>query len=130
MKIRLEIDLESKEVKILSQSNITKQDYIDIICDYFKISYEDLIQTPLKRKNSDGQYYVMCRHFITYYLTTKLNIAQKDILLILNYDKESAGIISHNLQEFNQRLIVEKDNQYTRSFNNLEKIFDLSSINK
>ena len=130
MKLRLEIDLESKEVKILSQSNVTKKDIISLICDYFKIPYEDLIKLPLKRKNSDGQYYILCRHFITYFLSTKLSLARKEIHAILNYSDDSAGAISHNLQEFNQRLTIEKDVQYTRAFNNLEKIFNLSSINK
>jgi chromosomal replication initiation ATPase DnaA len=130
MKLILELDLESKEIKILSQTNITKKDIISLICDYFRIPYKDLIKTPLKRKNSDGQYYVMCRQFITYYLSTKLELAQKEIHSVLNYDEGSTNIISHNLQEINQRLNVEKDVQYTRSFNNLEKLFSLSSFNR
>jgi hypothetical protein len=130
MKLILEVDLESKEVKILSQSNVTKKDIISLICDYFKIPYEDLIKLPLNRKNSDGQYYILCRHFITYFLSTKLSLTYKEIHVVLNYSEDSAGIVAHNLQEFNQRLIVEKDVQYTRAFNNLEKMFNLSSINK
>jgi hypothetical protein len=130
MKLILEVDLESKEVKILSQSNVTKKDIISLICDYFRIPYKDLIKTPLKRKNSDGQYYVMCRHFLTHYLTEKLEMTNEEIHAILNYGNTKTGIIAHNLQEINQRLNVEKDVQYTRSFNNLEKLFSLSSFNR
>ena len=129
MKIRLEIDLESKEVKIISQSNISKKDIITFICDYFKIPYKELIKTPLKRKNSDGEYYVMCRHFITYYLNEKLGLKHEEIHSILNYKNEKTGVIAYNLKEFRQR-INEEDVQYIRTFNNLERLFKLTEFNK
>jgi tRNA A37 threonylcarbamoyladenosine dehydratase len=57
-------------------------------------------------------------------------MTNEEIHAILNYGNTKTGIIAHNLQEINQRLNVEKDVQYTRSFNNLEKLFSLSSFNR
>jgi chromosomal replication initiation ATPase DnaA len=125
MELIIKINLETKYCEILSISQLNHKDIISTICNYFHITYRELTKRPLKRKDE----YVLCRQFISYYLNENLDMKYEQIADRLNYLGEKTGIVSHNITTV-KNMLETKDAQYTRTFDNLERIFKLMTIKK
>jgi chromosomal replication initiation ATPase DnaA len=125
MKFLIEIDLEklgtNEETRIVNRTLLTKKDIIFFICKYFNITYKDLRTLPLKR----NQEYVMARKLITYFLHINFEPERYEICRYLGYSTnyDSLNIISSNLKTLSD-LLDAKDEQYTRSFNNIKRLLD------
>jgi hypothetical protein len=115
MKILIEFDSLTNDVRIVSKSIPTKKDIINECCQYCGISYLNLVGTPLLKE----QEYVTCRWLITYFLTVICNTEQEEVARTLNYSDRS--IISINLKEFKEKMSI-NDEIIARPYYNLCKI--------
>lgn len=115
MKILIEFDSLTNDVRVVSKSTPTKKDIIKECCQYCGISYLNLVGTPLLKE----QEYVTCRWLITYFLTVICNTEQEEVARTLNYSDRS--IISINLKEFKEKMSI-NDEIIARPYYNLCKI--------
>jgi len=98
MKILIEFDSLTNDTKVISKSIPIKKDIIKECCEYYQISYSQLISTPLVRDSE----YVACRWLVSYLLSTICKIEQLQIAEILNYSDPSS--ISVNIKEFKNKM--------------------------
>jgi len=117
MIIDIRCNLETGEAKILSVQEITKKDVITIISSYFDVDMVDV--TNIKKMKNE---IVMTRQFIIYWLIYIFDTPSKEIKKILNY-KENSSIITTSLNKLKDLLFDQKDEKYTRPYNNHSKIF-------
>ena len=108
-----------KEVGIeVNRHQLTQKDLCDIITDYYKITFEELLQNLDSKEDT----YVIPKKFLCYFLQRKLGLTNKTLNQLLGY-KEKSNIVFYNIK-YIETMLDNKDVKYTRPYNNLKRLFD------
>lgn len=115
MKMLLVIDTSKMSAEFVSMQDISKEDIIKEINDYFNID-------SAKRNAGKKTEIILARQFTIYFLRELLGLNSKVIKECLEYEPNSS-IISVTLNKINEELFDNKELIYVRPYNNLIRIF-------
>lgn len=115
MKMLLVIDTSKMSAEFVSMQDISKEDIIKEITDYFNID-------SAKKGSGKKTEIILARKFTIYFLREILGLNSKLIRECLGYEPESS-IVSVTLNKINEELFDHKELTYVRPYNNLIRIF-------
>jgi len=119
MKILIEFDSLTQDIRIVSKSIPTKKDIIKECCQYCQVTYEDLIKLPLIKKEE----YVICRCLILLFTEQIFHPTRKELIDLLNYtESSSVGIALATAK----KRIENNDTKLVRPYTNLSKILGIT----
>lgn len=122
MKIIVEVDLTNNTCKVLSKSDLSPKDIANIVCDYFGVSYAELIEEPISRKED----YRICRQLAALLIYNIIEgTTHKTIARLLNYSDISGAT---NAMGTAVKEIEQQNPKYVRPANNIIKLLDVYTI--
>jgi chromosomal replication initiation ATPase DnaA len=123
-KILVEIDLDNHSSKIISNNNIGLYDLINIITNYFKISFDEIKSSNISSNKRD---YYLERRILCYYIKLYFKLSYPVIADLLNYEKHESVIAAIN--KINHMIYIKEDKIYLHHINNINKILNEYNIN-
>ena len=121
-KILVEIDLDNHSSKIISKNNIGLYDLINLITNYFKISFDEIKSSEkLSKKN-----HYLERRILCYYIKLYFKLSYPVIADLLNYERHESVIAAIN--KINHMLYIKEDKIYLHHINNINKILNEYNI--
>ena len=115
MKMILEIDTISLDVKVVSRQDLQEEDIIKEINSYFNVDSSN-------KEDGKANNVVISRQFCIYFLREITGTQSGKIRELLGYSSPSS-IISRSLHKLNDFLFDQRDPEYVRPYNNLARLF-------
>lgn len=116
MKALIELDLLTKEVKLIRLTGMSSRTIINIVCNYFDMDYDELLDTPTPRREE----YVIVRKIITLLLNER-GVNQTKISHLLQ-DETVANVTAR--LKVALKNIEEGEEKVVRPYENIKKLID------